>query len=225
MLPAQVTVIPTTCPKFLAACTTVGINLESGTPGVSNIYSKSRKYDRGEPGEISYFLSDKQGINPMAIAKVWHDPHPDLKEAVTLPQRLLGARTSDDLQLISKDLEALIVLCAAAHMSLFCSGRFALPSLDLTAEESYAVKVIDEMPAKIAKLQPGSAAKGKLAAQLCEMWRPCMIAWVKAWVANYRETRDVWLNARPAIRIERGDGIPLILPRGKGFAELLRRWA
>jgi hypothetical protein len=75
--------IPTQCPKFLAAFLTVGGSLESNTPGISNTYDKEKKYDPDEPGTISYHL-DRKAVDPLAVAKVWRDPDADLAEAAAL---------------------------------------------------------------------------------------------------------------------------------------------
>jgi hypothetical protein len=52
---------------------------------------------------------------------------------------------------------------------------------------------------------------------------PAMFAWVKAWVANYLELKDIWKAANPAIKIER-EGFPLVIPKGPQFEKLARRW-
>ena len=64
---------------------------------------------------------------------------------------------------------------------------------------------------------------GRIAERFDAIWMPAMFAWVKAWVANYLELKDLWKAANPAIKIER-EGFPLVIPKGPQFEKLARRW-
>jgi hypothetical protein len=64
----------------------------------------------------------------------------------------------------------------------------------------------------------------KFAAAFDANWTPSMFAWVKAWVAQYLELKDSWKSASKAIKIERDDRFPLIIPQGKNFQKLLKKW-
>jgi hypothetical protein len=215
-------IIPTRCPKFAAACLTCGVELEKGTPGVDNVYSKAVKYDPDEPGSISFYLSDKQGINPLALAKVWTTWTPDLDEAATIPARILAIRTQDDANEVAGLIEQLTVLSAVAHMRLFSLSRFSIDSPHVSEAESAAARKLSDFPDLLRK-NPRTAKK-TLVKAVFECWQPAMFAWVKAWISNYREIRDLWQSARPAIKFEREGRLPLVIPKGKNFETLIRRW-
>jgi hypothetical protein len=219
------TLIPTECPKFLAACLTVGIELQEGTPKISNTYSKSRKYDPDEPGDIHYYLSDEQGINPHAVAKVWLNPDPDLQEASTLSVQLIKCSNVDDWMQLSDDIGALMVNCAVGHMKHFTEAKFSIDRLLVSDQERIAAERLDSIP-QMMRDSARARNGGKIAAILNDTWRPAMFAWVKAFAANYAENRDIWKLARPSIKFERDNGaFPLIIPKGKDFSKLVRRWA
>lgn len=217
-----VNVIPTQDARFLAACVTCGVDLEKGTPGISNVYSKSKKYDRDEPGTISYHL-DNKAYNPLALAKVWLDPAQDMAEAEALPARMIKARTDDEWLTIADDIHSLQVNCAVAHMRAFVKKEIGVLTREVSDEEERAAKILSDLPELIRNAKPQRNG-GKLAAKLNEVWKPAMVAWVKAWIANYTELRDVWQAANPAVKIER-EGFPLVIQKGPNFEKLMRRWA
>lgn len=216
------TLIPTECPKFLAACATVGVHLQDG-PGVQNVYTAGVKYDPDEPGAISYLLSNGQGVNPLAIAKVWMDPEQELTEADALFSRLNACKTPDEWAAITDDIENLHVTAAIGKMRLFSDGKFSIDSRTVSDQERRACEVLSGFAKAMRSDQRRNGSR--YAALLVKHWEPSMFAWVKAWVFNYLELRDVWKAANPAIKIDRGDDFPLVIPKGKDFAKLIKRWA
>ena len=222
----SVQLIPTQCPKFMACCATLGIDLEKGTPGISNTYSKDRKYERDskgqlEPGQISYHLSMGQ-MNPLAAAKVWLSPDSDLREWEAIPARLIKCRTADEWESIADDIEALHVWAAVYHMRQFADGKFTVDSMIVSDQERHAAEKLSGISAEMKAMKNRNG--GLIAAQISKACGPAMFAWVKAWIANYRELRDSWLSARPSIKIERDDWFPLVIPQGKDFAKLMKKW-
>lgn len=215
-------IIPTRCPKFLAACATVGIGLQKGTPGISNTYSLERKYDPEEPGDISFCISSQNGRNPLAIAKIWRDPSPDFIEAAGLKQALLKCKDAEQWGKLASDVDALNFNCGIGSMSLFASGKFTVDSITVSDQEREASLLLHQLPEAMRRGSYKDA--GRVAAKLSEAWNPAMFAWVKAWISNYHELRDAWKAARPAIKIERDGAFPLIIPKGKDFYKLLKRW-
>lgn len=217
-----INVIPTQDAHFFAACVTCGVELESGTPGISNVYSKGRKYDPDEPGVISYHL-DKKARDPLALAKVWRSPAQDMAEAEAMPGRMIKARTDDQWLTIADELEVLQVNCAVAHMRAFVKKEIGVVTRSVSDEEARAAKALSDLPEQIRNARTPRNG-GRFAAKLSEVWNPAMVAWVKAWIANYTELRDAWQAANPAIKIER-EGFPLVIQKGPNFEKLMRRWA
>lgn len=220
----RVTVIPTQCPLFHAACVTVGIPLEENTPGVSNVYSNAAQWKDKAPGDVTYFLSQSSGLNPLAIAEIWLNPKEALDDSLALPSLLIGARTIDELKEAGQSVSEMTIRGAVAHMALFCSGKYKLPSLDLLDEERRAIEILDAIPRSLELAKTVGRSGANAAAKVTEAWKPAMVGWVKAWVSNYRELTHVWKSARPALKIERENQLPLIIPKGPQFAQLLRRW-
>lgn len=217
-------IIPTRCPRFVACCATLGIPLEEGSPKITNIYDSKVKYDPDEPGEVAFLLSDKsQTANPMAVAKVWADPSQDLMECEAIGARLISTRDIDQWMKLADDVDALHVWGAVAHIKLFTENKFAIDNRIVSDAEEKAAQWISNLAEGIRKTKPASGSK--IAAKFSENWRPAMFAWVKAWISNYLELSDVWKAARPAIKIDRGDDFPLIIPKGKSFAKMMKRWA
>ena len=214
--------IPTQCPRFLAAFLTAGGALEAGTPGISNTYDKLKKYDPDEPGTISYHL-DRKNVDPLAVAKVWRNPEFELAEAANLSQRLIKAKTEDQWQALADDIESLQTSCAVANMRLFSDRKFGIDSRNVSDTEELAAKSLSDMPGKIRAAQRRNGAH--LASNLQAIWMPAMFAWVKAWVFNYREIQGTWKAANPSIKIERDGLFPLVIPKGKDFSKLMKRWA
>ena len=217
-------VIPTQCPKFLAACATAGIRLEDGSPGISNVYDKALKYDPDEPGTISFHLSDKGGPNPLALAKVWLNPDMELAEVETLRDRFVRCNDPGAWELLAQDVQNLHLTAAIATIRKFSDGKFKIDSRLVSDEEEAAAQLLSGMADAMRK--PGAMRnKVRLGSALVKSWEPAMFAWVKAWIANYLELREAWKAARPAIKIEREDGaFPLVIPKGKHFEKLMRRW-
>jgi hypothetical protein len=214
--------IPTECPKFVAACATVGIRLQDGLPGISNVYSKGQIYEPEEPGRISFYLSDGQGINPLALAKVWLSPEPELQEAAALPKRLIARHDQDSWDRLASDIDTLHVTAAVASIREFSRNRFPIDSKVASEQESQSAQIISWIADAMRKDRARNGAA--VAAKLSAHWQPAMFAWVKAWIANYLELRDAWKTARPSIKIEREGKMPLVIPKGKDFARLLKRW-
>lgn len=219
-----ISIIPTQCPKFLAACATAGVELQNGTPGISNVYDKAKKYDPEEPGTISFHLSDQQGINPLAIAKIWLNPDMELAEVEALQGRFSRCSSPEQWEQLANDVDDLHRSAAIATIRKFVDGKFAIDSRIVSDEEERAAKTLSGMAAEMRK-PTGMRNKIRLGSATVNAWQPAMFAWVKAWIFNYLELRDAWKSARPAIKIEREDGaFPLVIPKGKNFEKLLRRW-
>ncbi len=216
------TLIPTECPRFVAMCATLGVELVPGTPGVSNVYDVSRKYDPEEPGNVSFYLSDKNGINPLAVAKVWLNPDDELQECALLPQRLLARHDPESWKKLADDIETLHVTGAVATVRKFTQNKFPVDSRSISDAEIRAAQVMSGFSEAMTRDE--SRRGDKHAARLSENWNASMFCWVKAWIQNYTETKDAWQSARPAIKIEREGRFPLIVPRGRDFAKLLRKW-
>ena len=216
-------IVPTNSLKFLACCATAGVKLETDAKGISNTYSKDQKYDPDEPGDIHYYLSKRQGINPPALAFIWKNPDHDLQEAAQLDGRIRNCKSPDDWEDIVDDVEALSFNSAIANISLFASGKRNVDSSSVSAEETLAAEILDKLPERmrINKKLP----KAAFADELKKHWEPAMSAWIKAWIANYLELRHIWKVAGKSIKIERPDEpFPLIIPKGKDARMLLRRW-
>jgi hypothetical protein len=210
----------------MACCATLGIELEKGTPGISNTYSKNRKYERDskgnlEPGQISFHLSMGE-LNPLSVAKVWLNPDSDMREWEAIPARLIKCKTADEWEAIADDIEALHVWVAVYHMRQFAEGKFTVDTLIVSDQERRGAEKLSSMAEKMKAMT--SRNGGLIAAELSKVAAPAMFSWVKAWIANYRELRDAWQSARPSIKIDRGDFMPLVIPQGKDFAKLMKRW-
>lgn len=211
--------------RLVAACTVCGIPLQEGY-GISNQYEKTRTYDRGEPGNIYYYFNRDAGISPESVAKVWKDPSEDVAEARMLPERLRLTREVEAWRKLADDIDALHVWVAVANMRAFSQGKMSVGMLSVTDEEKEAAQWISELSARMRKMTTIGNEGKKIAADLVGKWDAAMVAWVKAWAAQYIEIKQAWLKARPSIKIDRGDDrFPLIIPRGKDFQKLLRRWA
>jgi len=217
-------IIPTGCLKFVAACATAGIELEKGSKGISNTYSKDQKYDPDEPGKVFYYLSESNGYGPINLAKVWDNPDQDLSEYADLDGRLRNCRDAKTWLEIADDLEALALNCAFANIRRFSRNEFSVDSPKVSDEETFAAELLDKLPGQ---MRAGTFAnRVKIANSLKSCWEPAMFAWIKAFIANYLELKNAWKAARPSIRIERENNpYPLIIPKGKQTRELLRRWA
>lgn len=210
--------------RVVAACVVCGIPLEDGY-GISNQYSRDRKYERGEPGSVYYFLKWDAAISPMSVAKVWNDPAPDVEECRMIPLRLRTTREIDAWKKLAQDIDALHVWCAVANMRAFSDGKFSVGMLAVTDEEREAAQWVSDLPARMSKLVTVGDEGRKLAEEIVPRWDRAMVAWVKAWAAQYMEIRKAWLAANPKLRIDRGENtLPIIIPKGPQFRELLRRW-
>jgi hypothetical protein len=108
-------------------------------------------------------------------------------------------------------------------MRLFSDRKFAIESRIVSDQEERAAQALSDMPERIRTSQKRNG--GRLASDLQAIWDPAMFAWVKAWVFNYTEIRDSWKAANPSIKIERDGRFPLVIPKGKDFTNLMKRWA
>lgn len=217
-----IALVPSQCPRFVAACFTAGIELQEGSPGISNTYSKAKKYDPDEPGDISYHLS-RDKINPLALAKVWANPEAELVEVEALKGRLLACRDLGAWHEIADDIEALHLTAAIATISLFTRGKFAIDSKTVSDEEERAAAVLSGLSERMKEMKRPEG--GQIAAIVAQCWTPAMFAWVKAWAFNYLEIRDAWKAASPSIKIERDGAFPLVLRKDSpDLARLLKRW-
>jgi hypothetical protein len=202
----------------------LGVTLQDGY-GVSNHYSKGHKYDRGEPGEISYYLDHSAPLNPRSIAKVWLNPEDDVAEAAMIPHRLRATRELENWLKLADDIDLLQCWFAVAKMRDFAEGKLHIGAIGVTDRETEAAQWLSDLPGRMRAMRSVSGGKD-LAARLEIEWPMSMAAWVKGWARQYIELKRAWLAARPALKISRGDEEPpLIIPKGKQFKELLRRWA
>lgn len=215
-------VIPSECPRFVAACSAVGVGLQKGSPGITNVYTKGRKYDPDEPGEVRYILSDQDGISPLCISKAWRDPELNLIEAEQLPSRILKCRDAQQWSLIASDLDILHTYCGIAHMKMFSQNKFSVDQLEVTLEEQRAAQLLSDLPAKM--LSEPLKDRSAIASIVREAWPKSMHAWVKAWIGHYRASGEHWKTAQQAIKIEREGKFPLVIPKGKDFERLMKRW-
>lgn len=216
-------IVPSNCPKFVACCATLGVELEEASKGVSNTYSKGVKYDPDEPGCINYYLSKSSGLNPAAIAKVWKSPEKELQVAAEIRGRVRSCTSPDEWESVIDNLEQVSTTAAIASISLFASGKLTVNNSYVSAEETLAAEILNKMPEKMRlnRRAPNSA----FADELDKFWEPAMYAWVKAWIANYLELRHIWKGASKSIKIEHPDHrFPIIIPQGKDARMLLRRW-
>jgi hypothetical protein len=217
-------IIPAKDLRFVAACAVCGVPLQDGY-GISNQYSRDRKYDRGEPGDVFYFLRHKSAISPSSIAKVWLDPKDDVAEAMMIPERLRLTREIDAWRNLADDIDALHVWVAVANMKAFAMGEFSVGMLSVTDEEESAAQWLSDLPARMRSMTSVGGEGKAIAADIVPQWERAMVAWVKAWAAQYIEIKKAWLAAKPRLRIDRGDeNFPIIIPKGKDFEKLLRRW-
>ena len=215
-------IIPSECPRFVAACATVGIGLQSGSPGITNVYTHGRKYDPDEPGEVRYLLSNSDGLSPLCISKAWRDPELNLAESTQLTSRILKCSSAEEWERVANDLDILHTYCGIAHMRMFSDGKFSVDSLSVSDEEEAAAQFLSDLPA--AMMAAPLKNKGRIATKVTEAWPRAMFAWVKAWIGHYRASSEHWRHAHKAIKIDRGDDFPLVIPRGKDFERLMKRW-
>lgn len=218
-------IIPAQDLRFVAACAVCGISLQDGY-GISNQYAKGKKYDRGEPGEVFYYLDRNAPISPQSVARVWDDHSDDVAEARMIPARLRTTREIDAWRKLADDIDALHVWVAVANMKAFALGKMRVGSIKVSDEEEQAAQWLSDLPAKMRAMRSVGNEAPKLSIEIVPQWERAMVAWVKAWAAQYIEVKRAWLKARPSLRIDRGDeNFPLVIPRGKDFEKLLRRWA
>lgn len=218
-------IVPAKDLRFVAACAVCGIPLQDGY-GISNQYAKGAKYDRGEPGDVFYYLDREAGISPQSVARVWDDSSADVAEAKMIPTRLRTTREIYAWRKLADDIDALHVWLAVANMKAFAFGKMSIGSIKVADEEEQAAQWLSDLPGKMRAMRSVSREGQKLAVEIVPQWERAMVAWVKAWAAQYIEIKQAWLKARPSLRIDRGDDkFPLVIPKGKDFEKLLRRWA
>jgi hypothetical protein len=140
-----------------------------------------------------------------------------------IPHRLRTTREPENWLQLADDIELLQAWFAVAKMRDFAEGRLFIGGIARDDREEQAAQWLSDLPGKM-RLQRGG---GKDLADRIEVeWPMAMTAWVKAWASNYLELKRAWLAARPALKISRGDEeLPVIIPKGKQFKELLHRWA
>lgn len=219
----QIPLIPSQCPRFVAAWLTVGGTLQKGSPGISNTYDKARKYDPDEPGTISYHLS-RDKYDPLALAKVWRNPDMELAEVVAIKTRLVTCKDLATWEAIADDIEVLHVNGAVATISLFAQGKIGVDSRTVSDEEEQAAKVLSGMSASMKAMTRPEG--GKVAAIFDQVWNRAMFAWLKAWISNYQEVKVAWKLAEPSIKIERDGQFPIVLRKNTpNLTGLLKRWA
>lgn len=215
-------IIPTECPRFVAACATVGIGLQEGSPGITNVYTTGKKYDPDEPGEVRYLLSDKNCLSPLCVSKAWRDPELNLMEATQLSSRILKCRDVQEWNQIASDLDILHTYCGVAHMKLFSQNKFSVDSLSVSDAEEKAAQFLSDLPSQM--IANPLKNKCKIVKMLDDAWPRSMFAWTKAWIGHYAASKHHWRSAQQAIKIEREGKFPLVIPKGPQFERLMKRW-
>lgn len=210
---------------FAAAAQTVGFELVENTPKISNTYSTERVYEPGEPGDVRYYLPWQKGrIMIEDLVEVWLEPAPALREAEGFLQRILHARDADALHQVCSDFDLMYQKAVIAHMRLMMLGKIRLPDLDPDVpEEVEALQILDKFTANLETALTDKDRK-KAAQLLKKHWQPALAGWLKAYRSNFLELRNLWVDIPQTLKIARKGRLPLILPKGPKFREMLERW-
>lgn len=224
---------------FAAACLTFGFELSEFTPGLQNVYDRDKKVEQGAPGDCRIYLpvTSQGGIEMEALVSIWRDPTEDLTDAEALRGQFSTATTFHDLMVLSELIANLQVAVALAHIRAFSLKKFAIHEpMEILPAEKNAIDVLDSMPGRIighgARTDPHAHAL-KIKREFDAVWDPtcsmpqgpAMAGWVKYWIQNYLEIRNLWRKAPRALKIDRGEGrAPLVIPEGKNFNAMLERW-
>lgn len=213
---------------FCAALRAFGFEFSEGTPKVSNVRSASKKYADGEPGEILYYIdpAHPEGINLAALRTLWYEQEQDLSEAAQLPALIQWADTTQKRLDVSELVKTLVTNCALISMQRFYVGRIDIDSEAPSNHETMAAQRLHEMPPLILKAETLEQRR-ILAGELRALWLPMLFAWIKCFIAHYREIRPAWKFAAKAVKFDRdikGKYAPLVIPKNDNYNQMLKRW-
>lgn len=212
--------------RFVAACFTVGFDFAEGTPGISQTYSKSKPYERGQPGDYRFFLNTSvNGISSKDVAAAWLKPDPALMAAEALPVRIEQATDAKAMQKLTLDFEHVYLSAVVAHLKLFSQGRLKVSGgVEPTREEKAALEALDTFGNRLQNMRTAGerkSARGLLA----KHWKAAMVGWIRAYHANTIEVSNLYKEAPEFIKIERpGAKFPLVLPKNENLEKCLKRW-
>ncbi len=213
--------------SFVAAALAMGFKMADHTPGLSNVYSKERRYEPGEPGDLRYFLTIANNqISLDDLGETWVNPKQALVDAEALPDRIKLAQNADELQRLLSRFDTLYQKAAVGHMRFLSKGMIAMPDSDLNPnkQEKAALKELDGFRVTLEKLRTSQDRKNAVAT-LVKHWKPAMVAWLRAFKGHHLELKNLWHHAPAAIKIERPNSrFPLVIPKGPKFNEMLQRW-
>ena len=212
---------------FVAAALAMGFKMADHTPGLSNVYSKSRRYEPGEPGDLRYYLTIANNqISLDELGGTWVNPRQALVDADALPERIKLAKDADQLQSLVTGFDTIYQKAAVGHMRYMAKGQLSMPDADLnpTQEESAALESLDRF--RLTLEQVRTPQERKAAVQiLLRHWKPAMVGWLRAFKGHHLELQNLWHHAPAAIKIERPNSkFPLVIPKGPKFNEMLQRW-
>jgi hypothetical protein len=210
---------------FVAAAFALGFEMAENTSGITNVYSKAKSYERGEPGDVSFLLSTAlRRISINAFVEVWLDPNQALNDAEGLPARILSANDAQKLIMVSDSFELTYMKAAIAHIRHYSKGLIRLPDVyEPSGEEIAATEFLDDIQQKISKAST-ERFRRNIALLVTKHWKPAMVAWIKAYRGHLLELEHLWKEAPESISIDTGGRFPLIIPRGPKFKQMLERW-
>lgn len=210
---------------FIAAALTLGFELAEGTPQVSNVYSVDKRFEPGEFGDVRMYLDiQKGGLSINHLVETWINPDHALKESETIIGLILTADNSGKLMGAIQSFDFLYTQAAVASMRKYSLRRISVPDPhNVNDLERVSITALDKFSEE---LEGATDKKGreKAAKVVAANWNPAMVAWVKAWIANYLEIKNLWKDAPAAIKIKRNGLPPLVIPKGPKFKEMLQRW-
>lgn len=210
---------------FIAAALTVGFELADNTPKISNVYQIDCRPEPGQAGDVRFYLpTSYHGLSVQRLAEIWLAPEQPMRDAEGLPARISSAGQEQDRYLLNQEFEMLYLFTAVAHIRFYSKGRISIPDVySVTDEEQHAADQLDRFQDRFI---PADTAhkRQKLVQDIQRYWKPAMVAWIKAYRGHLLELKNLWREAPTAIKIERPGQLPIILPKGKNFATLLKRW-
>jgi len=211
--------------QFIAAALTLGFELADNTPCVSNVYSIDRTFEPGQPGDVRYFLAThSRGIPIQEIAAIWRNHDGPLESAKAFPGRILTIADNQSHCEVVTAFDDVYQHSALVYMRRYGLSRvYVSDPHNLHNEERQALEVLDGF-AKVIDNARDQKSREAACRLLAQHWKPAMCGWVKAFVANMLELRNLWQEAPAAIKIQRDNLPPLVIPKGPKFKELLKRW-
>ncbi|HAG05865.1 MAG TPA: hypothetical protein DCG68_03285 [Cryomorphaceae bacterium] len=200
--------------------------MADGTPGLSNVYTTDRPFEPGEPGDLRYYLAVKnQGLSLTQFGHVWNDPDSSLQNAEALTARIKLATEGEAIQKITVEFDEIYQKAALGHMRLLSLGRLRMPDASLYPEtaEKHALEALNGFRDVLAVLRDDKGRNNAIRA-LNKHWKPAMVGWLRAYRGHLLELRNLWKIAPEAIKIHRPGKMPLVIPKGPKFKEMLTRW-